>query len=116
MVGHKLGEFVPTRTFPTVTVVTTRQQALSNRGRIRTWLKKLHQQSNCSDGSDSGTEGASVLDLIRGKSVAEALGILKFTPTAGAEIVEKVLNSAIANAENNFVWMLKDLYVSENVC
>lgn len=54
-----------------------------------------------------------VLDLIRGKSVAEALGILKFTPTVGAEIVEKVLNSAIANAENNFDLDAEDLYVSE---
>ena len=42
-----------------------------------------------------------VIDLIRGKSVAEALGILKFTPRSGAFLVEKVLKSAIANAENN---------------
>ena len=52
-----------------------------------------------------------VIDLIRGKSVAEALGILKFTPRSGAFLVEKVLKSAIANAENNFD--LEDLYVSE---
>ena len=43
-----------------------------------------------------------VLDLIRGKNVAEAFAILKFTPKAGAEVVEKVLRSACANAENNF--------------
>ena len=42
-----------------------------------------------------------VIDLIRNKTVGEALAILKFTPKAGAEIVEKLLNSAIANAENN---------------
>ena len=43
-----------------------------------------------------------VLDAIRGKSVAEAFAILKFTPRGAASDVEKVLNSAVANAENNF--------------
>lgn len=43
-----------------------------------------------------------VLDLIRGKNVAEAFAILKFTPKAGAVVVEKVPRSAVANAENNY--------------
>ena len=43
-----------------------------------------------------------VLDLIRGKSVDEARAILKFTPKAACEPVLKLLNSAAANAENNF--------------
>ena len=43
-----------------------------------------------------------VLDLIRGKNVAEAFAILKFTPKAGAVVVEKVLRNAVANAENNY--------------
>ena len=38
-----------------------------------------------------------VMDLIRGKSVAEAFAILKFTPKVGAEAIEKVLKSAVAN-------------------
>ena len=42
-----------------------------------------------------------VADLIRGKSVEEAQKIVKFAPKASAEILEKLLNSAIANAENN---------------
>ena len=42
-----------------------------------------------------------VADLIRGKNVDEALAIVKFTPKASSEIVEKLLKSAIANAENN---------------
>ena len=42
-----------------------------------------------------------VVDLIRGKSVDEARAILKFSPRAAAEVVEKVLNSAVANAEHN---------------
>ncbi len=40
-----------------------------------------------------------VADLVRGKDVGEALTILKFTPGKGAEIVEKVVQSALANAD-----------------
>ena len=53
-----------------------------------------------------------VMDLIRGKSVADAVAILKFTPKVGAEAIEKVLKSAVANAENNFDMNVDDLYVS----
>ena len=42
-----------------------------------------------------------VIDLIRGKKVDEALAILMYTPKSAAPVVEKLLNSAIANAENN---------------
>jgi len=53
-----------------------------------------------------------VMDLIRGKNVAEAFAILKFTPKVGADVVEKVLHSAVANAENNFEMDVDKLYVS----
>ena len=53
-----------------------------------------------------------VMNLIRGKSVAEAFAILKFTPKAGADVIEKVLKSAVANAENNFDMNVDELYVS----
>ena len=53
-----------------------------------------------------------VMDLIRGQSVAEAFAILKFTPKAGADVIEKVLKSAVANAENNFDMNVDNLYVS----
>jgi large subunit ribosomal protein L22 len=42
-----------------------------------------------------------VADQIRGKAVGEALNILTFSPKKAAEILKKVLNSAIANAEHN---------------
>ncbi|MGX7108768.1 50S ribosomal protein L22 [Facklamia miroungae] len=54
-----------------------------------------------------------VMDLIRGKQVGEAMAILKFTPKAGSPIIEKVLKSAIANAEHNYDLDLETLYVSE---
>lgn len=54
-----------------------------------------------------------VIDLIRGKDVADALAILKFTPKRGAVLVDKVLRSAIANAENNFDMDTDNLYVSK---
>ena len=50
-----------------------------------------------------------VTDLVRGKDLAEALTILKFTPGKGAELVEKVVRSAAANAENNFDMNVDDL-------
>ena len=54
-----------------------------------------------------------VADLIRGKNVDEALAIVKFTPKAASEIVEKLLKSAIANAENNHGIKSNNLYVAE---
>ena len=42
-----------------------------------------------------------VADLVRGKIVDHALNILNFTPKKGAEIIKKVVESAIANAEHN---------------
>lgn len=53
-----------------------------------------------------------VVDLIRGKSIGEAYAILKFTPKVGADVVAKVLKSAVANAEHNFDMNVDDLYVS----
>jgi len=42
-----------------------------------------------------------VIDAIRGKDVKEAIAILQFTPNFAARLIEKVLKSAVANAENN---------------
>ena len=54
-----------------------------------------------------------VTDLVRGKDLQEALNILKFTPGKGAEIVEKVVKSAAANAENNNGMDPSKLYIEE---
>ena len=54
-----------------------------------------------------------VADLIRGKKVDEALAIVKFTPKASSEILEKLLKSAIANAENNHGMNRGNLIVSQ---
>lgn len=54
-----------------------------------------------------------VIDLIRGKDVNEALAILKFTPKAASPLVEKLVRSAMANAENNHNMDVSKLYVAE---
>jgi len=54
-----------------------------------------------------------VLDIIKGKPVTEAVAILENTPKAASEVLIKVLNSAIANAENNMNLSKNDLFVAE---
>lgn len=54
-----------------------------------------------------------VLDLIRNKPVGVAMGILKNTPKAASEYLEKLLASAIANAVNNHNMDVNELYISE---
>lgn len=52
-----------------------------------------------------------VIDLVRGREVNEALGILKFTPNKAAVDISKVLRNAQASAENNYDLDPDDLYV-----
>ncbi len=54
-----------------------------------------------------------IIDLIRGKAVNDAQIVLKFIPRFSAAVVTKVLNSAIANAENNFQLKRDNLYITE---
>ena len=54
-----------------------------------------------------------VIDLIRGKRVNDALATLMYTPKAASPVVTKLLNSAIANAENNLEMDRDELYVAE---
>jgi large subunit ribosomal protein L22 len=54
-----------------------------------------------------------VLDAIRGKDVATALGILAYNPRYASTVIEKILKSALANAENNNGMNPETLYVQE---
>ncbi|MBU9710802.1 50S ribosomal protein L22 [Evansella tamaricis] len=54
-----------------------------------------------------------VVDLIRGKGVGEAISILRLTPKKASPVVEKLLNSAIANAEHNYEMEPDNLVVSK---
>ena len=117
MVGHKLGEFAPTRTFrghiKDDRKARQRAERLSSRreerevmtadasqspaavlepARARAIAKYVHM---------SPTKVRRVVALIKGRPVAEALDILRFTPQAAARPLFKVVASAAANAENN---------------
>ena len=61
----------------------------------------------------SPTKVGVVLDLIRGKNVKEAFAILQYTPREAAIEINKVLKSAVSNAENNFALDTDKLIVSE---
>ena len=52
-----------------------------------------------------------VIDMVRGKRVQEALNILKFSPQRAAEIVAKLVSSAVANAEQKGVSDVDRLFV-----
>lgn len=54
-----------------------------------------------------------VADLLRGKDVKEAVGILRYTNKKSAPLINKVLKSAMANAEHNYDMDSDDLYVAE---
>ncbi len=52
------------------------------------------------------------VDMVRGKSVTEALTLLDFTPTPSAKAVAKTIKSAVANAESNLQIAARDLKIS----
>ncbi|MPW25022.1 50S ribosomal protein L22 [Alkalibaculum sp. M08DMB] len=54
-----------------------------------------------------------VIDLIRGKNLGEAVNILALMPNKAAKVVDKLVKSAAANAENNFDMDPAKLYVAE---
>lgn len=53
-----------------------------------------------------------VVDRVRGMDALEALSVLKLMPQVAAESVHKLINSAVANAENNFGMAGEDLYIA----
>ncbi|MCB1155567.1 50S ribosomal protein L22 [bacterium] len=56
-------------------------------------------------------KGRLVADMIRGRQVSDALGVLQFTPKKGAKMMRKVLHSAVANAEQRSGVNVDDLYI-----
>ena len=54
-----------------------------------------------------------VVDLIRGKKIADAMAILKFTPKVATDAIEKAVKSAVANAEHNYEMNTDALYIAE---
>ena len=106
MVGHKLGEFAPTRHFrghggdksdgEDVTAHDAAPQAVAHLRFVRMGPRKLRR----------------VADAIRGKSVREALVLLKFADVFAAEPIEKLVRSAVANAGNNHDMNTDDLYIA----
>ena len=61
----------------------------------------------------SVTKACFVLDAIRGKDVTTALAIVTYNPRYASSVIEKLLKSAIANAENNNGMKMEDLYIAE---
>ena len=61
----------------------------------------------------SVTKACFVLDAIRGKDVQTALGILEYNPRYASGVIKKLLESAIANAENNNGMNVENLYIAE---
>ena len=69
--------------------------------RLRNENKDTRPSAKVSYARVSVTKACFVLDAIRGKDVQTALGILAYNPRYGSSVIEKLLKSAIANAENN---------------
>jgi len=61
----------------------------------------------------SDSKARIVLEQIKGKNVGQALGILRYSPRYASYLIEKVLRSAIANAENNLDMDVSRLYIQE---
>ena len=61
----------------------------------------------------SPRKARAVVDLVRRKDVDEALSILRYTPNRASRIVAKVVQSAAANAENNFEMRRNRLYIDQ---
>ena len=84
--------------------------------RERNSQKDIRPSAKLSYARMSVQKACFVLDAIRGKDVATALAIVKYNPRYASTLIEKLLNSAIANAENNYPdqnYKAENLYVAE---
>ncbi len=81
--------------------------------RLRNENKDTRPKATVSFARVSVTKACFVLDAIRGKDVTSALGILAYNNRYASRVIEKLLKSAIANAENNNGMKAEDLYIAE---
>ena len=84
--------------------------------RERNSQKDIRPSAKLSYARMSVQKACVVLDAIRGKDVATALAIVKYNPRYASSVIEKLLNSAVANAENNYPdqnYKAENLYVAE---
>ena len=81
--------------------------------RLRNENKDTRPKATVSFARVSVTKACFVLDAIRGKDVTSALGILAYNNRYASRVIEKLLKSAIANAENNTGMKAEDLYIAE---
>ena len=81
--------------------------------RLRNENKDTRPKATVSYARVSVTKACFVLDAIRGKDVTSALGILAYNNRYASKVIEKLLESAIANAENNNGMKAENLYVAE---
>ncbi|MDF2821815.1 MAG: large subunit ribosomal protein [Clostridiales bacterium] len=81
--------------------------------RERNAVKDTRPKATVSYTRVSTTKAAFVLDAIRGKSATEAIAILMYSPRYASRVIEKLLKSAVANAENNNNMSADTLYVQE---
>ena len=81
--------------------------------RERNEQKDTRPSANLSYARVSVQKACFVLDAIRGKDVATALGIVTYNPRYASSLIKKLLESAVANAENNNGMKAGNLYVEE---
>ena len=81
--------------------------------RERNAVKDTRPSAKLSYARISVQKACFVLDAIRGKDVQTALGILMYNPRYASSVIEKLLKSAIANAENNNGMSAENLYIAE---
>ena len=81
--------------------------------RLRNENKDTRPSAKASYARVSVTKACFVLDAIRGKDVQTALAIVTYNPRYASSFVKKLLESAVANAENNNGMKAENLYVAE---
>ena len=101
MVGHRLGEFAPTRTF----------RGHGGKGKRVAEQSIMAYKATHRFARISARKVRPLADLIRGKFADEALDMLRYQPQRGARMLEKVLKSAMANAEDRRAPNLQHLMV-----